>query len=188
MPDAQPSTFTVLAHIPGVRTLTEERLAELWFRLSDEGLVESLFHDGGVRNVGEFIAFMESGKVYCYAVYLEGVAVAFTWLNNFAGRAAMIHFAVLAAGRGVKAEVGRFVVRFLLHGRDSGGNYCLDALYGLTPEPYAHVLRFIRRLGFRRMGSIPGAVVIRKMEDEPPRYVGGIVSVCTRESMEMLKR
>ncbi|MFV0347296.1 MAG: hypothetical protein ACK5JO_01830 [Halodesulfovibrio sp.] len=185
MPDVSTSMFTVLAHIPGVRTLTEDRLAELWFRLSDEGLVEALFHDGGVRNVGEFMAFMESEKVYCYAVYREGAPIAFTWLNNFAGRAAMIHFAVLAAGRGVKTEVGRFVVRFLLHGKDSGGNYCLEALYGLTPEPYAHVLRYIRRLGFRKMGSIPGSVVMRKTEDDSPVYVGGIVSVCTRESMEL---
>lgn len=179
-------SFTVRAHIPGTVTLTGDMLAALWFRLVEEGIADSLFYDGGVRGVGDFTDFMAASSVYCYAVYDGEAPLALTWLNNFAGRTAMMHFAVFKAGLGMKSVLGRYVVQFLLHGKDAEGGYCLDSLYGLTPQSYVHVLRFIRRLGFRQLGVLPGAVCLCCHENAAgARHVGGVISVCTRESLNL---
>lgn len=172
----------VRAHIPGCEQLDGDALATLWFTLESQGLAHALFYDGAIRCSSDFATFMRCADVYCYVVYDgHGIPVALTWLNNFAGRAAMIHFAVFSAGRAWKTAIGKYVVHFLLHGRSDGG-YCIDALYGMTPKPYAHVLRFIRRLGFSVQGTIPGAV---RMEQSGGgvRHVDGLISVCTRKSL-----
>ncbi len=184
MPENTFPAVRLYAHIPGMTTLSRNRLATLWRRLVAEQIAPRLFYDGGVRSEEAFIQFMTAQDVYCYAAYVRGNPVALTWLNNFSGRAAMIHFAIFSAGLSFKTEVGRHVVHFLLHARHEG-EYCLDTLYGLTPKPYAHVLRFIRRVGFRVQGEVPSAVPLRVRGPEGmsfTRHVGGVLSVCTRES------
>ncbi|GFM36591.1 hypothetical protein [Desulfovibrio psychrotolerans] len=195
MCDRDDRRFVVRAHVPGALTLTPAMLARLWERLAAENIAERLFYDGGVTCATGFAAFMTAPDVYCYAVYAaaggadggaggggEPEPVALAWLNNFSGRAAMVHFAVLRAGLPMKTAIGRIVVGFMLHGQTAGGGYCLDALYGMTPGSYVHVLRFIRRLGFRVQGAIPGAVALRRPEGGQ-RFEAGVLSVCTRESL-----
>ncbi len=192
MYDRDDRRFLVRAHVPGTPGLTPVMLGCLWERLVAGNTAERLFYDGGVTCGAEFAAFMTAPDVYCYAVYAaaggaggggEPEPVALAWLNNFSGRAAMVHFAVLQAGLPMKTAIGRFVVGFMLHGKTAEGGYCLDALYGMTPGSYVHVLRFIRRLGFRVQGTIPGAVALRNPQGGE-RFEPGVLSVCTRESLE----
>lgn len=199
----------VRTHIPGNESLTEDALTLLWYQLVDEGSADAMFYDGGVRCVGDFVAFMQAPDVFCYVVYASGANVgaaventvgdtvkmpgnagtplALAWLNNFSGKAAMMHFSLFKSALSRKEALGRFVLGFLLHAR-VGDAYCLDALYGMTPKPYAHVLRYIRRIGFQVQGTIPGAVRMipnsyKEGRGDSVTYVDGVISVCTRENL-----
>ena len=132
--------------------------------------------------------------------------LAIFWLNNFSGRGAMIHFCVLPQGQSRAVNIGRFVTRFLLFsGRskaasrelltaegtlaaqtlsqatDSADQYCLDALYGLTPAPFRHALSFVKALGFQEKGRLPHALSLQRNGKE--RTVDGVITCLTRQDL-----
>ncbi len=177
--------YIVRTHVPGREELSAEDLAAVWTRLLEEGIADSLFYDGGISSAAAFVRFMTGSRVFCYVLERteDGLPLALSWLNNCMGRAAMVHFAVLRAGLPSKVEIGRHMVGFFLHAQQQGA-YCLDALYGMTPAPYAHVLRYVRRLGFRMQGTLPAALYMASQGRAGGAcFVDAVLSVCTRESL-----
>ncbi|MGX7950644.1 hypothetical protein [Oleidesulfovibrio alaskensis] len=156
------------------------QLRGMWRELEKMRLTRTVFHDGCIRSAQDFISMATSPAVWFYGVYgpsdaehctAQKRAAAFFWLNAFSGRTAMIHFAVLYGGLRHAEHIGRQVCGFLLGRRrhtacetpyaDSGttpGTAPLDALMGLTPCRNRRALRFIRRLGFMPVATLPGAV------------------------------
>lgn len=74
------------------------------------------------------------------------------WVNGFMGRSAQVHFCPLVQIPLPTATQAGLV--FLDHLRATNA---LDSLLGLTPRPYLYALRFVERLGFTRLGVLPGA-------------------------------
>lgn len=68
-------------------------------------------------------------------------------------------------------------------GAASGGqpSYCLDALYGMTPQPFRHALEFVTGLGFRRVGALPFAARIVRHGKE--RVFPAVITCLTREDL-----
>lgn len=186
-------TLTMRANIPHPSSnLDEDTLSALWFRLEAESLTAQLFHDGRTQNLADFLAFMTADNVFCYTVFSDENPVAFCWLNNFSGKAAMIHFAVFRSGIPSKQTIGRYVVEHLLLAKQ-GEEYCFDALYGLTPATYRHVIRFIRQIGFRTLGVIPSAITVCSSLDSsdaiaaahPYTTDDGVLSVISRADLSV---
>ena len=150
------TTFRV-RHYP--EHLTLQDLVDLWFLLVEDGLDAELFYDGSVQVQGDFVEFMQTQGREFYLIEDEGEPAAIMWLDNWAGRCARIHFCVFRRAHGPKAlDIGRFVTDWLLCATGQDGTKSLDVLVGVTPETNRLAIRFIKRLGFQMVGTIPHAV------------------------------
>ncbi|MBZ2172692.1 hypothetical protein EKK70_07425 [Desulfovibrio sp. DS-1] len=170
--------------------VTDAELDRLWATLHEEGLAPVVFHDGGVRCAADLRALLAPHRAWCYLAQAADTPLALCWLDGFCGRAARIHFCVLRAGLPRAEEIGRLVVRFLLHAQapvqapatnGRPGPHLLDTLVGLTPAPYRHALGFVTRLGFRRAAVIPGGAVLARPAGT--RICDAVLTLCTRADL-----
>ncbi len=170
--------------------VTDKELDRLWDILHEEGLASVVFHDGGVRCAADLRGLLAPHRAWCYLVQAAHTPLALCWVDGFCGRAARIHFCVLRAGLPRAEEIGRMVVRFLLHAQAPApvpapdgrpAPHLLDTLVGLTPAPYRHALAFVTRLGFRRAAVIPGGAVLARPAGA--RICDAVLTLCTRSDL-----
>ncbi|WP_290918327.1 GNAT family N-acetyltransferase [Halodesulfovibrio sp.] len=154
----------IRAHIPNFADcLTESELANIWQSICEEGKKDIVFYDGEIATCDDFVQFMQDDTNYVYVAYEGGELLALVWLNNFMGRCAMIHFTMFYNSKGREQDIATYLLNFLLFSRDRG-DFCLEALFGLTPRVYRHALRFIEKLGFRLVTEMPSSVFFQKKE------------------------
>lgn len=177
--------YQIRAHIPHFADcLTEQELKTIWKTLCNEGKKEIVFYDGGITTEDEFIQFMQDDMNYVYAAYEGDKLLALVWLNNFLGRCGMIHFTMFYNSKGKEQSIALFLLNFILFSKHEG-EYCLDALYGLTPRVYRHALGFIKKLGFRLVVEMPSSVFFQKKEKKSLK--SAVFSIMRREYLNMLE-
>jgi len=177
--------YQIRAHIPQFADcLTEQELKTIWKTLCEEGKKEIVFYDGEITTEDDFIQFMQDDTNYVYVVYEGGKLLALVWLNNFLGRCGMIHFTMFYNSKGKEESIALFLLNFLLFSKHEG-EYCLDALYGLTPRVYRHALAFIKKLGFRLVVEMPSSVFFQKKEKKSLK--SAVFSIMKREYLNMLE-
>lgn len=177
--------YQIRAHIPYFADcLNEQQLKMIWKTLCEEGKKEIVFYDGGITTESEFIQFMQDDMNYVYVAYEEGNLLALVWLNNFLGRCGMIHFTTFYKSKGKEEDIALFLLRFILFSKNEG-EYCLDALYGLTPRVYRHALSFIKKLGFRLVVEMPSSVFFQKKEEKSLK--SAVFSIMKREYLKGLE-
>ncbi len=180
-----PVKYQIRAHIPHFADcLTEQELKTIWKTLCEEGKKEIVFYDDEITCESDFIQFMQDDMNYVYAAYEGGELLALVWLNNFLGRCAMIHFTMFYNSKGKEQGIALFLLNFLLFSKHEG-EYCLDALYGLTPRVYRHALGFIKKLGFRLVVEMPSSVFFQKKEKKSLK--SAVFSIMRREYLNMLE-
>ena len=162
--------------------LTEPTLEMLWAKIQADGLAETLFYDGSVRDEYDFICAMMNRTTCPWLVTCDGRFALFSWLNDAEGRAMRIHFTMFKeswGGRRNAADVARHFVSYVLTRRDADG-CLLDTLYGLTPTSNRLACRFVQRAGMEKIGILPNAVNLffqgRRTDD-------ALMTYATRESL-----
>jgi hypothetical protein len=183
--DQLPENFHIRAHIPHYTDcVTEQEFQTIWQTLCVEGKKDIVFYDGQITNESEFVQFMQDDTNYVYVAY-EGVKpLALVWVNNFLGRCGMIHFTMFYNSRGKEELISSFLLNFLLFTKHQG-EYCFDALYGLTPKVYRHALRFIEKLGFRLVAEMPASVFFQKKDQNCLK--SAVFSIIHRDECNCLK-
>ncbi|WP_430735605.1 hypothetical protein [Halodesulfovibrio aestuarii] len=177
--------YEIRTHIPHhTNCLTEQELETIWQTLCKEGKKEIVFYDGEINKKSDFIQFMQDDMNYVYAAYEGGELLALVWLNNFLGRCGMIHFTMFYNSKGKEYDIASFLLNFLLFSK-SEGEFCFDALYGLTPRVYRHALHFIEKLGFRLVTEMPSSVFFQKKKKKCLK--SAVFSIVRREYLKMLK-
>ncbi len=96
---------------------------------------------------------------------------AIAWVNGFMGRCAQVHFSPLARLPMPLALQAGYA--FLDYTR---ATQALDSLLGFTPSPYKYTLRFVEALGFKRLGTLPGACFLARRGPQGV-YADGVFSV-----------
>ncbi|OBQ52727.1 hypothetical protein [Halodesulfovibrio spirochaetisodalis] len=177
--------YHIRAHIPQLADcLTEEELRTLWKTLCSEGKKEVIFYDGQIADSDDFIQFMQDDMNYVYVAYEGEKPLALVWVNNFLGKCGMIHFTMFYNSKGKEELIGSYLLNFLLFSK-SEGEFCFDALYGLTPRAYRHALAFIQKLGFRLVTEMPSSVFFQKKEK---KYLkSAVLSIIQRDYLNVLK-
>lgn len=175
--------YEIRAHIPKFSDcLNEQELENIWKTLCEEGKREILFYDGEITSKSDFVQFMQDDMNYVYAAYEGEKLLALVWLNNFLGRCGMIHFTMFYNSKGKERSIALFLLNFLLFSKHEGA-FCFDALYGLTPRVYRHVLNFIKKLGFRLVAEMPSAVFFQKKDKKCLK--SAVFSIMKREYLNM---
>ena len=177
--------YIIRAHIPGHNDcLTEHELGIIWETLCSQQREKILFYDGQISSKEEFIQFMQCDTNYVYVLMQAEMPLVFAWVNNFFGKCGMIHFTTFYNLEAENELNCLFLLRFLLFSQ-VGGEYCFDALYGLTPKVYRHVLPFITKLGFRLVADIPSAIFFQKKGKKCPK--SAVLSLVTRDTVNTLE-
>lgn len=159
--------FTHAAH------MGKDEVATLYLMARESGLADVVFYDGDVTDWRGWIEFLRVSQSWLVRVNnTAGKVVGFFWLNGFAGQTAMMHFCIFdSVGFEAAVELGRQSVAYVFRNTE------MQSVYGCTPKVYRHVFPFIKALGFKVLGDIPGACYIKRKD----KHVPGVVSVCVRE-------
>lgn len=174
---------------PDGRFFGDSFIRILWCKLHHEGLHRIVFYDGGVQSEADLLHLVAPERAWCYAFECAGEPLAFFWCNGFSGRAAHIHFCFFRAGMHRADELGKRAMRFLL-GIEGRSEAPLDALLGVTPAPFAHAVRYAKRLGFRELGRIPGGLSLRAGAlgaGASGRVVDAVLTLLARHDLESQK-
>lgn len=165
-----------LYHYP--TQLTDDHLMWMWGQLERDKNVSRVFHDGYVTGPVSFVDFVSREDVHFYGIYFNDQPMAMAWLCGSLGNTMMTHFSGLfSCFRKHTVNCGLKFCRTMLNAKKADGSPYVDVLSGLTPETNRLALRFIKRLGFHPIGTIPGLFTI---EGEK---VGGVVSYLTKETV-----
>lgn len=154
------------------------QLYEIWEKIAEERVLDSLFYDGSVRIWPDFACEILREGTLPFAVLRDGEIAGFSWLNCITSRMARTHFVIFRKFHGRKnhAAIGRHFYGYLLGLRDEHG-FLFDCLYGITPEHNRLAIRAAQRCGWQIAGKIPMACFIAGEN----RSVAGVVVCATRE-------
>lgn len=136
-------------------TLPDEVLFYIVSLAEKNGVFQTTFYDGTVNSAEEFVAAMKDPSNYPVFAFSGDEPQGFAWLNEVHGNRAFAHFCSLQASWGGMAEKsGRLVLRYWL-----GMSPSTEFILGMIPGSNTLALRFIEKLGFKRVGEIPNMIL-----------------------------
>jgi hypothetical protein len=129
-------------------------LGLVWKKLEENGKIEELFYEGGMRTVVEFIEFFQNPNRFLIFVADADSkkVIAIGFLTNFDSNKAYVHFSFIDE---FEPSAGKVAIDFWRQMTDGNGNKVLDVLIGVTPESYPKVIKIINKWGFQVIGTIP---------------------------------
>ena len=160
------------------QNMTAGALDKAYSQMRYEELDRVVFYDGSITNSESFTAFALGEGVETRFVYHNKELCGFVWLNNPLGLACMVHFCLFRPYFIYQREIGFWVLKqYLKPINPQTGEVYIKALYGITPKVYRHTLDFIKSIGFRILGEIPGACEFKC--SGKPTFRSGVASVVT---------
>ena len=147
----------------GIPTIKDSDIMSLYDTMESEGLVDTVFYDGSVRDRETFAGVMK--RNFMCVVVEEKKPIAFFWLTDRNARRAQIHFCFFKEARGKRAvEVGTFILNALSKAK-------LDCLIGYIPAFNQPAIQFFKRLGVQFAGTIPNGIYNHKTGKSEPCHV-----------------
>lgn len=156
--------WPLVVYDDGSCTIPDEVLIMVYYRLCEEGRYDSLFYDGAVTDVHQWLAFIKSRERLPLLVVnpQKGSIHCIAWLSDYSRGTPFVHFCLLGKHwRGVFPVILEYWKQFNFH-----------VLLGITPETNTQALRIVRFAGFREIGTIPKVCPIAKTGQR----VGGVLT------------
>lgn len=166
--------------VNGSWTITDFMMEDVYWKMIDQGLADEIFYDGTIDEVSKFVNHMKKPLNSVVTSWYEAEGgtpiAALGWLNHFGENHAMVHFCTFneIAPR-QKIELGKQVLAYWLNMKRPDKTPLFDVLIGLTPERYETVLKYIRMLGWKQLGTIPNLIIHQKYGK-----IGGVISYLER--------
>jgi len=141
--------------VDGWWTTSDEQLGRVWGMMIDEGKVETVFHDGRIRSVSEFIEYMKSPATHPVLVYdrQRDDWGAIAWLNNMDSGNTQSHFCTFKGSNPIL--MGHTVMEYWGGTRGKDGELLFFNIIGIIPENNQRAVKYIQKLGFTTIGTIP---------------------------------
>jgi hypothetical protein len=164
-------------------TLSDDRVIGFYFRMEQDGTLDTVFHDGSMQSAWDFLEKMKDprGQLFLVAdVTAKGFPrdIAIIWLNDFQARWAQFHFCVFsnAWGEGID-EIGQKVIRQIMTMKtNDGSRYLHDMILGIVPSWNERAIEYVKEVGGRVMCELPCACLDRESHSGP-----GVLFCATRE-------
>ena len=148
-------------------------LCEIYDKIVGDDVAGKVFWDGTINSRGDFVSCMSNWDNIIYGVYDGDKWFAVAWINCFVGKTAQLHYCVFRDGHG-RPEIGRDMVNFIMHLKYNG-EYCIDALVGITPKENRLAVRYMKKSGF----SVLEDTVYYK-HAITGEFIPVVTSICTR--------
>jgi len=148
-------------------TISDQTLGLVWGFMFDEGHIETVFYNGAIKNVGDFIAYMRRDDVYPVVVFdvEEKKFTALAWVNNLNEGTAQCHFCTFNGGDPIIMghEVHSYWRQF--------PSEVLGLIIGIVPGNNKAAINFGERLGMITIGEIPNYCNTVYLESRSPGVV-----------------
>ena len=169
------NNFRIIPYVEqnGAWTLPDETMIGVWNRLVFCDLVDTLFYSGETTTPESFLRLVKAPHNVVNVVVDERQIVFISWLNDVGPNFAFGHFCGFPEIWGKHSvEVGKMVVDYWFD------NFkLLDTIIGKIPAVNKMAVRFIEKLGFTILGTIPH---LAHGHDENKK-VGDVLTYITRE-------
>ena len=115
-----------------------------------------MFYEGTITTGDEFVQLMQNPANIPVFVFQDKEWVGFAWLNGAAGDMAYGHFCFRRAYWDIHTlPAGKKIVEYWFSFPGSDGPL-FEFILGLVPNFNESANRYVKRLGFSHVGSIPG--------------------------------
>ena len=163
--------------IGGERLLTPEHAWWFWDILDRQGLVPTLFYEGGPRSASDFAALAESPDQRFFFTFKDKRPLGLWWLNGFAPKSCWLHYAFFREAWGRDTiRTGRAVTDYLLNLREQNGCHVFNVIKGQTPATNPLAVRALKLMGFTVAGVMKNGAWL----EEEQRSVPAVISCKTR--------
>jgi hypothetical protein len=145
----------------------------IWEQIIQEGKKESLFYDGSVKDLKEWIDY-----IYCPANHValvidnEGEIYHIAWINKFSNKNGFLHHCGLGK---YNRQSWPVLKKFWSDMRDINNKPVIHTLLGVTPESNTKAIKLTKMLGWTIMGKIPGICYISHNNRYEPGWISYIV-------------
>lgn len=132
------------------------RVVDYWTDLLNAGLLKYRFNESENPTIDTVLEMIHDPKSYSFMVYdpIKDRLCADTMLNNFRGLTAHVHFSIHPDYHGREGVlIARSGAEQLFQLTDPNGLY-LSTLIGLTPVNNLLAVRFIQKVGFKKLDII----------------------------------
>jgi hypothetical protein len=151
-----------------IAELTIDDVMACYAAAERNGVAAVTFYDGAIKSAAAFYLFLRDCDAWFVRLDDErGKPAGCFWLNGYQGKTAAIHFMTFHDSGVDPLLLGRLSLRYVFKNTD------LASLWGCTPRPYRHALRYVGHLGFKVLGQIPAACFIERKN----KHVDGVISV-----------
>lgn len=139
-----------LVYYDGLPTFRDSDMINFYHRTIDEELNDSMFFDGGIKNVSDFLTYMKSNNVLFLTLNIDGKTAGFGWLSHFDQKMARGHFCIFKEfwGRPIHDAFNEMAGQILQY---TG----LDLIMGIIPSVNIKAVKFVLKCGYRLVGEIP---------------------------------
>lgn len=141
--------------INGARTVSDDVLEKIFYKIKEDGTLYTVFADRKVNAPRDFMATMKSSSNLVVFVVVDKKIQGFAWLNGCSDNHAFAHFCFFKESWGNSTEsMGKELLRYWMSFPGEKG-YLFDVIIGMIPEFNTRAQKFIEKLGFVRVGTIP---------------------------------
>lgn len=141
----------------------------------DQDLIKTTFWEGSITDPSHFVN-MATNKNNHVVFFLEGMeCVGFAWLSGVTGNYAFAHFCFFKEVWGRATEIGKVGMDYWFSWPGTDGPL-LDVIVGIMPGFNERAHSYVEKLGWTRLGVIPGMFRDRERNRED-----AVVYYATRE-------
>ena len=163
----------------GQWSLSDDFVRYAYACMVHDGVANIALADGCATNADEFLALMQSPSQQLYLGLIGEILGAVVWCNNFKKGSCEVHYATRKWTWGkYTVRLGKEFCAHILNQKDDRG-YLFDILWGVTPAEHRLACRFLKRLGWVVLGTVPHGVYDASRQATVP----AMISYYTREQL-----
>lgn len=137
-------------HVDGIPTFRDSDIENIYLMVVEEGKLETVFYDGMIRDMREFVNFFKSPDNHLHIILVNDEIAAIFWINQIEGRACRIHFCGFSKFWKHTIRMGKEALKFL--------SPHFDLIHGATPVSNEKACKFIQKAGMKPLGIMPDRV------------------------------
>ena len=146
-------------------------MGQIYLRMVEENKADTLFYSNDMKDPYDFVAFMQDKNNWPVVIFNDEMDVGMVaWLNQMNDGNAQAHFCTFKGHNPLK--MGKALLEWWGDYKDDNGVRCFKTIVGITPETYYMALKYIGKLGFTQIGTLPNFCYLEKKGIR----VGGVVS------------
>lgn len=157
--------------------IEESIVREIWRQMVDDNTWKTVFFKGIVNSEDTFIDFMQDTKNAVVTVWTDK-PIGIAWLNGFDEGIAYGHFCMFSScwGNGLNFKAGRKIIEYWFDFKVEGVPF-LNVVIGIIPETNTLAIKYITKLGFTFVGTVPKALY----NNYEKRNIGSVICYLERE-------